>query len=109
MKKRYMAVRQVRDFIDSQPAESQAEYLAIVERLESDGFLVEPYAKKIDKELFEIRIRKGRQIRVFYCYHARDLVVGVHGFLKKTQKAPLRELRQARKVAAAIARGEYDE
>jgi phage-related protein len=105
MKKQYMAVRQVRDFIAAQPEACQAEYLAIVERLEHDGFLVEPYAKKIDKELFEIRIRRGRQVRIFYCYHDRDLVIGVHGFLKKSQKAPLREVRQARRVAADFARG----
>lgn len=109
MKKQYLAVRSVREFIAAQPEECQAEYLAVVERLEHDGFLIEPFAKKIERNLFEIRIRRGRQVRVFYCYHAGDAVIGVHAFVKKTQKTPQREIRQARRVIAAIERGEYDE
>jgi len=108
-KKQYLAVRQVRCFIASQPEECQAEYLAMVERLEADGFLIEPFAKKVGRNLFEIRIRRGRQIRVFYCYLSGDMVVGVHAFTKKSQKTPRRELRQANRVATAIERGEYDE
>jgi len=108
-KKKYLAVKQVREFMAKQPNLCQAEYLAIVERLEIDGFLVEPYAKKVDRGLFEIRIRRGRQIRVFYCYDTENLVVGVHAFTKKAQKTPPRELKQARQVGAALLRGEYNE
>lgn len=87
----------------------QAEYLSIVEQLERDGYLVEPYAKKIEDELFEIRVRRGRQIRVLCFYHQADLVFGVHGFVKKSRRTPVRELRQARGVVRLIKRGEYDE
>jgi phage-related protein len=104
-----MAVKQVREFIARQPEACQSEYLSVVERLEADGFLIEPFAKKIERNLFEIRIRRGGQVRVFYCYHEGDIIVGVHAFTKKTQKAPKQELKQARKVVAAIERGEYDE
>lgn len=108
-KKEYLAVQQVREFIAKQPDECQAEYLATVDRLEIDGFLIEPFAKKISRNLFEIRIRRGRQVRVFYCYYEGDLVIGVHAFVKKTQKTPQREIKQALKMVAAIERGEYDE
>jgi phage-related protein len=108
-KKRYVAVRQVREFIADQPDECQAQYLAMIERLEQDGYLIEPFAKKLDKELFEIRIRRGRQVRVLYYYDDGDIVVGVHAFVKKTQKTPVREVHQARRVVSAIKRGEYDE
>ena len=104
-----MAVTQVREFISEQSDVCQAEYLAVVDRLELDGFLVEPYAKKVEARLFEMRLRRGRQIRVFYYYDAGDFIVGVHAFVKKTQKTPLRELKQARRVASAVLRGEYDE
>ena len=109
MKKRYMAVRGVREFMAAQPEECQAQYLALVERLERDGFLIEPFAKKMERNLFEIRIRRGRQVRVLYCYHTGDSVVGVHAFVKKTQKTSQREIRKARRIVAAIERGEYDE
>jgi phage-related protein len=108
-KKEYLAVEQVREFIAKQPDECQAEYLATVDRLEIDGFLIEPFAKKISRNLFEIRIRRGRQVRVFYCYYKGDLVIGVHAFVKKTQKTPQREIKQALKMVAAIERGEYNE
>ena len=101
-KKEYLAVHQVREFIAKQPDDCQAEYLATVERLETDGFLIEPFAKKISRNLFEIRIRRGRQVRVFYCYYEGALVIGVHAFTKKTQKTPQREIKQALKMVAAI-------
>lgn len=108
-KKHYLAVKKVRDFVKKQPDESQAEYLSIVDRLELDGYLVEPYAKKLEADLFEIRVRRGRQIRVFYFYHEDNLVFGVHAFVKKAQRTPLKELRLARKMVQLIKRGEYDE
>ncbi len=108
-KKEYVAVRQVREFIAEQPEECQAEYLATVEKLEAEGFLIEPFARKMSRNLFEIRLRRGRQVRVFYWYYQGDLVVGVHAFAKKSRKTPQREIKQALKVVAAIERGEYDE
>ncbi len=108
-KKQYIAVKQVQKFITKQPDICQAEYLAIIEQLELDGFLVEPYAKKIDKHLFEIRIRRGRQVRVFYYYDIDDYIIGVHAFIKKTQTTPIREIKQAHKVVSKILRGEYNE
>ena len=56
-----------------------------------------------------MRIRRGRQVRVFYCYHEGDLVIGVQAFVKKAQKTPQREIKQALKIVAAIERGDYDE
>jgi phage-related protein len=109
MKKTYIAVRKVRDFIAAQSPECQVEYLKIVERLQQDGFLVEPFGRKLDAELFEMRIRRGRQIRVIYCYCEGDLVVGVHAFVKKSQKTPLRELRLARRTARNSREGGYNE
>ena len=108
-KKTYIAVKKLRQFIDMQSDEVQAEYLKIVEQLEQDGRLVEPFGKKMDKGLFEMRIRKGGQVRILYFYQEKEYVVGVHGFVKKTQKTPQRELKQAMRVMNMIKRGEYNE
>ena len=43
-----------------QSVECQAQYLVMVERLEEDGYLIEPFARKIDRDLFELRVRRGR-------------------------------------------------
>ena len=108
-KKSYAAVKKVREFIAEQPEEVQAEYLKIVEFLEADGRLIEPFGKKIDRELFEIRVRRGRQVRVLYFYFLDDLVIGVHGFVKKSQKTPQDEIKQAKRVMTRIQRGEYED
>lgn len=108
-KKRYLAVRQVREFIAAQPPEIQAEYVKLVERLEADGYLIEPFGKKLDRNLFEMRLRRGRQARVVYFYHIDDRVIGVHAWLKKTQQTPLRELAQAKRVRRRIEDGDYEE
>ncbi|MBM4152466.1 MAG: type II toxin-antitoxin system RelE/ParE family toxin [Kiritimatiellaceae bacterium] len=108
-KKSYIAVKKVREFIECQPDEVQAEYLKIVEQLEQDGRLIEPFGKKLDSELFEIRVRRGKQVRVFYFYFTNNLVIGVHGFVKKSQKTPPSEIKQARRVMTQVQRGEYEE
>jgi phage-related protein len=108
-RKTYLAVKSVRQFIDTQSDEVQAEYIKIVEQLQKDGRLVEPYGKKLDKGLFEMRIRRGGLVRVLYVYQEMDYVIGIHGFVKKTQKTPKKEMKQALKVMGMIKRGEYNE
>lgn len=56
--------------------------------LERDGKLVEPYAKKVDKELFEIRIKHQGQWRVLYAYTKGSVIIILTAFQKKTQKLP---------------------
>jgi len=64
------------------------EFQAIVDRIEADGFLVEPYGKKLESDLFEMRVRQGRQVRVFYFYYEDNTIIGVHAFVKKSQRTP---------------------
>jgi phage-related protein len=109
MKKRYLATRQVREFIATQPPGIQAEYVKLVERIETDGYLIEPFGKKLDRDMFEMRLRRGRQVRVVYFYHMGNRVIGVQAFVKKTQKTPPQELAQARRVKRRIEDGDYDE
>lgn len=109
MKKWYLATRQVREFIGTQPAETQSEYVKLVERIETDGYLIEPFGKKLGVNLFEMRLRRGRQVRVVYFYRMGDRVIGVHAFVKKTQQMPLRELAQAKRLKRRIEDGEYDD
>jgi len=46
---------------------------------------------------------------VLYFYFTDDLVIGVHGFVKKSQKAPQNEIKQAKRAMAWVQRGEYEE
>ena len=109
LKKSYLATRQVREFIEAQSNGIQAEYVKVVERIETDGYLIEPFAKKLEANLFEMRLRRGQQVRIVYFYHAGNSVIGVHAFTKKTQQTPLRELAQARRVKRMIEEGNHEE
>jgi phage-related protein len=109
IKKQYLETRKVREFIAIQPPEIQAEYVKLVERLETDGYLIEPFGKKLNRDLFEMRLRRGRQVRVVYFYHMGNHVIGVNAFIKKTQQTPPRELALAQRMKQMIEDGDYDE
>jgi phage-related protein len=89
----------VRDFIDALSAESQAKYIFITDLLEGYGILVrEPYVKAVkgQKKLFEIRIKdKANVHRIFYFTFASRTLVLLHGFTKKEEKTPAREIETA--------------
>ncbi len=89
----------VREFIDALSAESQAQYIFITDLLEEYGILVrEPYVKAVkgQKKLFEIRIKdKANVHRIFYFTFASRKLVLLHGFTKKEEKTPAREIETA--------------
>jgi len=61
---------------------------------EYGGLLAPPDSKKISGELFELRVRTIVQVRLIYGFSGNMTLV-VHGFVKKSTKIPLRELRLA--------------
>jgi len=44
-----------------------------------------PHSKKIDNDLFELRICGKKEIRIIYCF-CNDTIILLHAFVKKTQK-----------------------
>ena len=57
-----------------------------------------PYTRALGEELFEIRARGKEGIaRIFYCTAVRGRITILHGFVKKTDKTPRRELATARR------------
>ncbi len=86
----------VKEFIDSLSPASKAKFIFVADLLTEYGLNVrEPYVKPITgtRKLFEIRIKDQRNIhRIFYfAYSGRKLVL-LHGFTKKTDKTPPREI-----------------
>jgi len=53
-----------------------------------------PYSKFIGSRLFELRIRGREEIRIFYSFLDNKVYL-LHGFKKKTQKTPQKELKLA--------------
>ena len=98
MKKTYIEFPNVTEFLESQPESVQVKYERIIDLLEEKGRLISPYAEKVEKGLFAIRILKPKNIRVFYVYMTGDEVYGIHAYEKKSQKIPVKELNLARKI-----------
>lgn len=56
------------------------------------------YTKHLDDGIFELRASFGRDAaRVLYFFAADERIIMTHGFVKKTRKAPRRELEKAKK------------
>lgn len=86
----------VKEFIESLSPEGQAKYIFITRLMKEYGINVkEPYVKQITgrKKLFEIRIKDKSGInRILYFSHTGKKFVLLHGFTKKTDKTPKREI-----------------
>ena len=102
-KKMIVYTRQATEFIYAQPISAVTKMLQTIKELGEEGSLGMPFARKIDKELFEVRVRdSGNQYRVFYCYAVRNLIYILNGFVKKTKETPLAEIRKAHALIRQI-------
>lgn len=89
----------VQDDLLAWPAGIAASLAAISLRIAEHGpNLGLPYTRAMGEGLFEVRARGAEGIgRAFFCTLVGQRIVVLHGFIKKTQKTPLADLRIARK------------
>lgn len=75
-----------------------ARYVVLTRRMQAIGpNLGEPHTKAMGDGLFELRLKGAEGIaRVFYCTLIGKRIVMLHGFVKKSDRTPLRELDVAR-------------
>lgn len=79
-------------FIGSLEKSTIAKVLRTIDLLEMFGHKLDfPHRKKIHARLFELRIRGKQEVRIFYAFHKDDAVL-LHGFVKKSNRIPKREL-----------------
>ena len=92
----------VKEFIEKQDKKVDAKTIRTIELLQNYGpFLKPPYSKKIDKNLYELRIVGQEAIRIFYTNYNQQYYL-LHGFKKKSRKTPTREIRTALDRAKGI-------
>lgn len=60
-----------------------------------------PHTKKIDTNLHELRIRSKQTVRIFYTLRPNQAIL-IHGFIKKTNKTPKKEITIATKKLKTI-------
>lgn len=65
--------------------------------------LREPYSKKLEDGIFELRIQQGNnRLRVLYFFIQGNNIVLTNGFVKKTQRTPKKEMEKAKKYRNAF-------
>ena len=84
----------VSDFLDSLDKQTQSKLLRIVTNIEEYGLLsVIPHVKKLSgTPLWEIRILGKVNARIIYVVPTRTRVILLHGFVKKSNKTPSKEI-----------------
>lgn len=85
----------LQEYIYSLEKPTISKFIRLADLLEKFGEkLGMPYAKQIQTNLYELRIRGHQEVRIFYCFY-RHQAVFVHAFIKKTQKTPRQGIKTA--------------
>jgi phage-related protein len=86
----------LQDWIKKLPVGIRADFARLTELLEEFGVLRLPHSRAMGDGLFELR-PKGKEgiARVFYCMLIGKKIMLLHGFIKKTQTTPPKELKKA--------------
>ena len=87
----------VEDFLDSLPGKVVQKIAWVLEILEQQGMLPSTYFKKlVNTEIWECRIQQGSNIYRIFCFIDKgSIIILTHGFIKKTQKTPIDEIKRA--------------
>ncbi len=87
----------VKDFLESLDTKAKTKAVAFITLLAGEGHkLLRPYTDTLRGRIRELRIPyRTNQYRVLYFFFSKDYVVLLHGFAKKTQEVPEREIGQA--------------
>lgn len=87
----------VKDFILSLSDRTIAKFYTRLDLLEKFGHLLRmPHVKKIDSQLYELRIRGEEEIRFIFIFKNHTIHI-IHGFKKKRDRIDQKELKIARK------------
>lgn len=79
-------------------------------KLRNRAYHKEPLSKHLEAGLWELRIRSGTDIlRIIYTFEKGQIIILLHGFVKKDQKTPKGELEIARRRLKEIKEREEKE
>ncbi len=88
-----------RNFLLSLDKKMRAKMSHMIILLQDNGFeLREPYSKHLGDGLFELRAKAGSDIsRVLYFFYIGRRIILTNGYIKKSQKTPVREIERAQR------------
>lgn len=95
--------RPAEEFIDSLEPKMRAKVFGRLELLEEHGNrLGMPYSRHLEDGIYEVRTSQGSNItRVLYFFTVGNRILLTHGFVKKTQLTPKREIERAKRIRAS--------
>ncbi|MDD4410223.1 MAG: type II toxin-antitoxin system RelE/ParE family toxin [Candidatus Shapirobacteria bacterium] len=97
-----LKVEEFKKFVNKLDCDGKARLTRDIDFLKENGSgLKMPFAKKIDKKLWELRTSGKQKIRIIYSIVGTQIYV-VNWFIKKTQKTPIKELKTAIKRLTEI-------
>lgn len=87
----------ISEFLDKLNHQQQSKVIRIISTIEKYGLdSVNPHLRKVlNTPLWEIRILGKDNIRILYISLVKSEIVLLHGFIKKTQKTPSKEIQIA--------------
>jgi phage-related protein len=90
--------RPVEEFVESLDEETQDKFILKQQLLQDLGpQLRYPHTDHIGEGIFELRFKgKEGQVRVLFFFFYGKRIILTHGFVKKTQKTPRKEIELAR-------------
>lgn len=92
----------VKEFLDGLDIKMRQKMLRSIQALQDMGISLRmPLSEALEDGIFELRAKSGTNIsRVMYFFIIGNQAVLTHGFIKKTQKTPRRELQRAKDIRA---------
>jgi phage-related protein len=88
--------RPLAEFIKNQQPQTIAKITHLIDLLEIHGNLLGmPHAKRLESNLYELRVRGREEIRIIYGFVGKIIYL-LSGFKKQKQKTPRKEIETAR-------------
>lgn len=89
--------RPVAEFIKAQQPQAIAKIAHLIDLLETHGSLLGmPHAKRLEPNLYELRVRGKEEIRIIYGFISKTIYL-LSGFKKQKKKTPKKEIETARR------------
>ena len=99
----------VQEFLDSLPGKVAQKIVWVLRLLEDMDRVPASYFKKLagTEHIWECRIQFGSNAYRIFCFFLDNSVVLTHGFVKKSQKTPAREIERAELYRRDFLKGGY--
>ncbi len=89
--------RDIKSFIDSFDTRTKTEISSTINLLSTEGHTLRmPFSKKVEKDIYELRILNPKNIRIFYTFYTEKIIL-LSVIHKKSQKLELHDLKTARR------------